>query len=170
MQDLRVFEKEFEDYDGYALSREDQCCLDVLTENTKRDKGGHEEMPLPFKEENPSLPGNYQISFRRAISLKHHFERRPMHYKLFCEFMPEIIWRRDCEQVPESQLKNTPRWYTWWFFMMMNCVGPSGMWDGCRKCESAPMDSIVVLRSCRDLPVLTTVVVRSPSSLFCHDP
>lgn len=57
---IKVFEADFTEKTGedISISQEDIKFLAKLKEGIKQKPNRHYEMPLPFKEERPSLPNN----------------------------------------------------------------------------------------------------------------
>jgi len=72
---------------------------------------GHCEMPLPFKEDRPSLPDNRKCADHRLQCLRKRFEKDKQYHKHYVTFMSETIARGDAEKVPEDQLDKSSAWY-----------------------------------------------------------
>ncbi len=110
---LKVFEADFtEKFSEEALiSQEDVKFLAKLKEGIKQKPNGHYEMPLPFKEERPSLPNNKVCAEHRLRCLKKRLKKDDQYQKDYVTFMEDIIARGDAEKVPESEVTNQTTWY-----------------------------------------------------------
>ncbi len=110
---LKVFEADFtEKFSEEALiSQEDIKVLAKLKEGIKQKPNGHYEMPLPFKEERPSLPNNKVCAEHRLRCLKKRLKKDDQYQKDYVTFMEDIIARGDAEKVPESEVTNQITWY-----------------------------------------------------------
>ncbi|XP_039475082.1 uncharacterized protein LOC120442538 [Oreochromis aureus] len=68
-------------------------------------------LPLPFKEDRPSLVNNRSCAEHRLKYLKRRFEKDNQYHKDYTEFMRETIERGDAERVPSVDLDKSPAWY-----------------------------------------------------------
>ncbi len=132
---LKVFEADFtEKFSEEALiSQEDVKFLAKLKEGIKQKPNGHYEMPLPFKEERPSLPNNKVCAEHRLRCLKKRLKKDDQYQKDYVTFMEDIIARGDAEKVPESE--NNPADHASRGLMAKELVesnwftGPSFLWQ-----------------------------------------
>ncbi|XP_037113011.1 uncharacterized protein LOC119126082 isoform X2 [Syngnathus acus] len=93
------------------ISQEDLRFLSIMEEGIKAKPDGRCEMPLPFKEERPSLPQNRICADHRLKCLRKRLERDEQYRKDYKTFMSEMIARGDAEKVTEEQLDKSPSWY-----------------------------------------------------------
>ena len=68
-------------------------------------------MPLPFKQNQPSLPNNKACAFQRLVSLERRLRRDQQYCADYVGFTKDIIARVYAEKVPEEELDNQPVWY-----------------------------------------------------------
>lgn len=105
---LKVFESDFTEKfsEEVLISQEDIKFLAKLKEGIKRKPNGHYEMPLPFKEERPSLPNNKVCAEHRLRCLERRLKKDDQYHQDYVAFMEDIIARDEAERVPESELTN----------------------------------------------------------------
>ncbi|CAM4729270.1 unnamed protein product [Leuciscus chuanchicus] len=110
---LKVFESDFTEKfsEEVLISQEDIKFLRKLKEGIKQKPNGHYEMPLPFKEEKPSLPNNKVCAEHRLRCLEKRLKKDNQYHKDYVAFMEDIIARGDAEKVPESEVTNQTTWY-----------------------------------------------------------
>ncbi|XP_056603346.1 uncharacterized protein LOC130420207 isoform X2 [Triplophysa dalaica] len=110
---LKVFEADFTEKfsEEVLISQEDIKFLVKLKEGIKQKPNGHYEMPLPFKEEKPSLPNNKVCAQHRLRCLGKRLKKDNQYHKDYVAFMEDIITRGDAEKVPESELNDRTTWY-----------------------------------------------------------
>ncbi len=74
---------------------------------------GHYEMPLPFRDKDPSLPNNKYVAQNRLKSLRRKLEKEATFRRHYSEFMQELIKNGHAEQVPASEVsaENGRLWY-----------------------------------------------------------
>ncbi|XP_048048490.1 uncharacterized protein LOC125269604 isoform X1 [Megalobrama amblycephala] len=97
---IRVLETDFKDIneEKMKVSQDDFLFLHKLKESIHKNKHGHFEIPLPFKER-PVLPSNKQLAMARLDHLKRRMSKDEMYKERYKEFMSEIIQRGDAEEV-----------------------------------------------------------------------
>ncbi|KAG1929293.1 hypothetical protein F2P79_023066 [Pimephales promelas] len=110
---LKVFESDFTEKfsEESLISQEDIKFLVKLKERIKQKANGHYEMPLPFKEERPSLPNNKVCAEHRLKCLGKRLKKDSQYHKDYVAFMEDVIARGDAEKVPESEVINQNTWY-----------------------------------------------------------
>lgn len=108
---VRMIERDFAFPNEEPSSQDDQRFLKTLKENIKINKEGHYELPLPFRSEEPRLPNNRSVAFKRLMSLKRKFEANPEHLRLYTEFMNQMFERNDAEMIPKNEEAPGTVWY-----------------------------------------------------------
>ncbi|XP_023815425.1 uncharacterized protein LOC111948165 isoform X1 [Oryzias latipes] len=110
---MKMLESDFNERSAEEaqLSQEDLRFMSIMEEGLKMKSNGHCEMPLPFKEDNPSLPDNKGCANHRLKCLKRRFERDKQYHKDYTNFMTEIISNGDAEKVPHDEINKSPAWY-----------------------------------------------------------
>lgn len=110
---IKVFESDFAERtsEEVPISQEDLQFLAKLKEGIKQKPDGHYEMPLPFKEERPSLPNNRACAEHRLRCLEKRLKRDEKYCKDYVTFMEDIIARGDAERVPETEMESQTSWY-----------------------------------------------------------
>ncbi|XP_057686666.1 uncharacterized protein LOC130912537 [Corythoichthys intestinalis] len=108
---LKVLESDFKDdnKDNKVASQDDILFLNTLKEGIYKNKQGHYEMPLPFKER-PYLPDNKQMATVRLENLKTKLSKDQRYKEQYVQFMSEIIERNEAEEV-HSEAKEGEKWY-----------------------------------------------------------
>ncbi len=66
-------------------------------------------MPLPFKEERPSLPNSKVLAEQKLKCLEKHLKRDEQYHKDYVAFKEDMIAREDAEKVPEIEINNNQR-------------------------------------------------------------
>ncbi|MES9904690.1 MAG: DUF1759 domain-containing protein, partial [Sedimenticola sp.] len=111
---LALMEREFSDsgVTGTDLSEHDRRFLTILSEGIHY-QDGHYEMPLPFRDKDPSLPNNKYVAQNRLKSLRRKLEKEATFRRHYSEFMQELIKNGHAEQVPASEVsaENGRLWY-----------------------------------------------------------
>jgi len=94
-----------------SMSQEDKKFLKTLEEGIHHREDGFYEMPLPFRNGEPSLPNNRQAALHRVLSLKKQFDKKPQYFQHYTAFMKEILERGDAEKIPDSEMDVPNQWY-----------------------------------------------------------
>lgn len=110
---IKVLESDFTErtVEDAHFSQEDLRFISIMEEGIRMKADGHCEMPLPFKEDRPSLPDNSKCAHHRLKCLRKRFEKDKQYHKDYVTFMSETIARGDAEKVPEDQLNKSPAWH-----------------------------------------------------------
>ncbi|KAK7925240.1 hypothetical protein WMY93_007550 [Mugilogobius chulae] len=110
---IKVLESDFNErkVEDSHFSQEDLRFISIMEEGVKMQADGHCELPLPFKEDRPSLANNRSCAEHRLKCLKKRFEKDKQYHKDYTEFMKETIERGDAEKVPSEDLDKSPAWY-----------------------------------------------------------
>nr|XP_054599707.1 uncharacterized protein LOC129164253 [Nothobranchius furzeri] len=110
---IKVLESDFNErkVEDSHFSQEDLRFISILEEGVKMKSDGHCELPLPFKQDRPSLANNRSCAEHRLKYLKRRFEKDKQYHKDYTEFMRETIERGDAERVPSVDLDKSPAWY-----------------------------------------------------------
>ena len=110
---LQLMERDFTEPSPTTerMSQEDLRFLKLMEDEARQDDKGYYEMPLPFKQGEPSMPRNRQAAMQRVTSLRHQFQKRPLYFQHYATFMQEIIERGDAELVPEDEIEAENSWY-----------------------------------------------------------
>jgi hypothetical protein len=74
---IKVLESDFSERgcEETTFSQEDLQFLAKLKDGIRQKQDGHFEIPLPFKQNQPSLPNNKACAFQRLVSLKRRLRR-----------------------------------------------------------------------------------------------
>lgn len=110
---IKILESDFNErgQEETTFSQEDLNFLAKLKEGIRQKQDGHFEMPLPFKQDKPSLPNNKSCAVQRLMSLKRKLRRDQQYCTDYLGFMEDIIARGHAEKVPEDEVDNQPVWY-----------------------------------------------------------
>ena len=110
---IRVLESDFNEKtaEDAHFSQEDLRFITTMEDGIKIKADGHCEMPLPFKEDRPSLPDNRVCANHRLKCLRKRFEKDKQYHKDYIAFMSETIARKDAEKVPAEEINKSPVWY-----------------------------------------------------------
>ena len=72
---------------------------------------GHVQLPLPWKQEPPHLPDNYEMDHKRLVSLKKRLDRENR-YELYDVEINKLLNKGYAEHVPPDELNVAPlKWY-----------------------------------------------------------
>ena len=95
------------------LSWKDRKFLDIMDRSIHKNESGHWEMPLPFREEKPFMPNNWDQAFNRLIGLLRTFKRNPETEKDYIEFMEKVVDQGHASPVSPDELEAKPGkvWY-----------------------------------------------------------
>ena len=107
---LRVLERDFGDQIEHRKeSQDDRKFMDILTDNIRMNDEGHDEMPLPMRDDHVVLPDHREAAVKRAQGLRRHLLRKPSYHADCVEFMQEMdseaIATKLLEQSCEFQFK-----------------------------------------------------------------
>ncbi|XP_072173968.1 uncharacterized protein [Diadema setosum] len=109
---LQMMEKDFHEIEGTdVMSQDDKKFLQIVRDGINQRDDGYYEMPLPFKNGEPTLPNNRQAAISRLKGLKSQFQKRPQYKEHYMTFMNEILQRGDAEKVPAEELSVENKWY-----------------------------------------------------------
>ena len=110
---IRVLESDFNERraEDAHFSQEDLRFITMMEDGIKIKADGHCEMPLPFKEDRPSLPDNRVCANHRLKCLRKRLEKDKQYHKDYITFMAETIARGDAEKVPAEEINKSPVWY-----------------------------------------------------------
>ncbi|XP_029109940.1 uncharacterized protein LOC108941786 [Scleropages formosus] len=99
MNVIRVLESDFKDVtgDGKTVSQDDLIFLDKLKESIVKNKQGHYEMPLPFRQR-PCLPDDKQLAEIRLSHVKKKFSTNERYKIDYINYVSDIIERGDVEE------------------------------------------------------------------------
>ena len=111
---VRMFELDFsEKQQGQtAISMDDQKFLKKVGDGIHL-VDGHYEMPLPFRETEPSLPNNKTLALHRLKQLENRLKKDEVYSTHYNAFMDGIIRHDFAERVPEKDLErqDSHMWY-----------------------------------------------------------
>ena len=88
------------------MSQEDKKFLSIMERETRQREDGHDEMPLPFRQERPVLPNNKPLALHRLRKLQTRLENDKRYREDYITFMNELIEKNYAERVPENELTN----------------------------------------------------------------
>lgn len=108
---LKILESDFKDdnKENRSVSQDDIFFINTLKEGIYKNKEGHYEMPLPFKER-PHLPDNKHMATVRLENLKGKLQKNPKYKEQYTKFMSEVIQNGDAEEA-HSEAKEGEKWY-----------------------------------------------------------
>ena len=108
---LKVLESDFKDdnKDDRSVSQDDILFLNTLKESIYKNKEGHYEMPLPFKDR-PHLPDNKRTATVRLEHLKRKLSKDQRYKEQYIRFMSEVIEKGDAEEA-HREAKEGEKWY-----------------------------------------------------------
>ena len=78
------------DSERMSLSTEDRRFLQIMKDSIKLIDGRY-EVPMPFREEHPSMPNNRSYAIKRAESVKRKLLSDDSHRKEYVQFMAKVI-------------------------------------------------------------------------------
>ena len=111
-QVCKILESDFsEKYKDNVMSQEDIRFLKIMSEEICQDHEGYYQMPLPFCENNPNLPNNESMAFKRLEHLKRRFQSNKKYYTDYKNFIEDILQHGDAEQVPPQEQEKNQVWY-----------------------------------------------------------
>lgn len=110
---IKALESDFNErgVEDAHFSQEDLRFISIMEEGIRIKADGHCEMPLPFKEDRPSLPDNRRCAEHRLKCLRKRFEKDKQYHKDYVAFMSETISRGDAEKVSREDINKRPAWY-----------------------------------------------------------
>lgn len=90
---IKVLESDFTErtVEDAHFSQEDLRFISIMEEGIRMKADGHCEMPLPFKEDRPSLPDNSKCAHHRLKCLRKRFEKDKQYHKDYVTFMSKTI-------------------------------------------------------------------------------
>ena len=96
-----------------GLSCEDHRFMEEMESNIHKNKTGHWEMPLPFRQENPHMPNNKIQATNRLNGLLRTLKRNPKMETEYLEFMEKVIDKGHASPVDQQNLQTKPGklWY-----------------------------------------------------------
>ena len=86
-----MLENGFDDQYDDKMSILDARFLDIMNKKTVVNESGHYEMPLPFPDDESSLPNNSQLAEKRLQSLRNQMARNANYNTEYMAFMDSII-------------------------------------------------------------------------------
>lgn len=86
------------------MSIADKRFMSIM-ESSKELRNGHYYLPLPFKDNDVTMPSNYQQAQQRVLSLKRKLERNAHYHKEYTTFLESVIEKGYAETVPSDELK-----------------------------------------------------------------
>ena len=89
-----------------TLSQEDKTFLKRLEEGIHQRSDDHYEMPLPLRDDMPSLPNNRSLALRRLHKLGERFEANMKYRDDYRTFMNDIIAKGYAEKVPKEEVSD----------------------------------------------------------------
>jgi hypothetical protein len=109
----RLFEGEFSDQKiAGEMTIQDQRFLSIVKEGIQQRTDGHFEIPLPFKEENITLPNNLQLAKKRLNHLRHKMVKDSEYRQKYTDFMEDMIVKGYAEKVPKNSTQEEKLvWY-----------------------------------------------------------
>ncbi len=87
-----------------GISIEDKKFLKMMNHSIVRDKDGHFQMALPFRNEDVQMPNNQQRAKLYALGLKRRLQRDQDLHQQYSDFMEDIKVKSYAEKVPEDEL------------------------------------------------------------------
>lgn len=72
------------------MSVEDKRFMSIM-ENSKEIRNGHYYLPLPFKENDITMPNNYQQAHQRVMSLKRKLEKNEQYHREYSTFLEGML-------------------------------------------------------------------------------
>ncbi|XP_063967807.1 uncharacterized protein LOC135157132 [Lytechinus pictus] len=83
-------------------SRNDLRFLEIMERQVHVSESGHYEMPLPFRDENPTLPNNRVLAEKRLNHLKTKFKKDPAYHEQYTKQMNTLFNSNYAEVASES--------------------------------------------------------------------
>ena len=95
-----------------GLSVEVRRFIDIMEQNTVKNKLGNWVAPLAFLHEVTHLPINCEEAYKRLKSTRRTLDRKPLMKQQYFNFMQKILDNGHAESVPSKDLVSTkPCWY-----------------------------------------------------------
>ncbi|XP_050413224.1 uncharacterized protein LOC126827753 [Patella vulgata] len=104
---LKILETDFSDLhscSNQTYSREDKQFLNKMSESIHLTSDNHYEMPLPFRDREPTLPNNRAHALQRLLPLRNKFKKDENYRRDYRQFMSDIISKGYAEKVPADEL------------------------------------------------------------------
>ncbi len=111
--DVEALESDFNErnYEDKYVSQDDVRFIQFLSDNIKQEEDGHYQMPLPFKNDNPSaLPNNKRLATVRLQHLKRKLSANKQYHDQYTAFMEEMVSKGDVETAPAAS-EGESVWY-----------------------------------------------------------
>ncbi|XP_022806800.1 uncharacterized protein LOC111343871 [Stylophora pistillata] len=93
-----------------TLKPEDKVALEALKKSIKCEDGRY-EVGVPWKEEKPFMPDNYETALRRLQNTEKHFCRYPEIGKCYSDVINQYQAKGCIRKVPEMDKKPSESWY-----------------------------------------------------------
>ena len=106
----RIF-RSHEDDDITGLSANDRKFIAQIQNNCTVNESSHIEMPLPFRDDQISLPNNKNAIYYRQKNTLNRLTNEPIKLKECLEFMQKNINEKHVEEVPENERNDKNAWY-----------------------------------------------------------
>ena len=139
-----IFERTKDD-EEIGLSREDHQFLDIMDKGFSRSEEGKWTAPLPFRNDRPKLPNNFQQAQKRAKNLAESLKRDPIKREHFVDFMGRILENNHAE-IAEPLPHEKERWYLP-IFGVYHPKKPSKIrvvFDSSAKCEGVSLNDVLL--------------------------
>ena len=111
---LNMFELDFSENcrKSESLSRDDMKFIHIM-EKGIRLENGHYEMPLPFRDDMPSLPKNKEVALRHLQCLRKRFHKDKRYCNKYTAFMRDLVDNKFAEKVAAEDIivRNGYEWY-----------------------------------------------------------
>ena len=105
---LNVLEKDFKDVEEViGFSKEDTRFKDI-TSTRRQVSDGRYEVPMPFKENLPTLECNIDFAEKRLSMLRQKMERDLLYKEEYTKFMNHVVDLNFCEPGPEEFVSSSP--------------------------------------------------------------
>ncbi len=109
---VEILESDFQERKcGKAMSQEDLRFMKIIEDGIHKDEEGFYEMPLPFKNNRPSLPSSKFMAEKRLAQLKRRLDKDPKYAEDYTAFVKEILKNGDAEVVPPHEVEDPRSWY-----------------------------------------------------------
>ncbi|KAK0131196.1 hypothetical protein N1851_034101 [Merluccius polli] len=98
--------------DDKEMSVEDKRFVTIAEQSIKL-QDGHYSIDLPFRNNSPVMPNNYQVAEQRLIGLKKKFNRSEQFRTEYTEFLEDVISKGYAEVVPQAEVQRSDGkvWY-----------------------------------------------------------
>ena len=105
---LNVLERDFKDVEEFVgLSKEDKRFYEI-TSTRQQVADGRYEVPMPFKENLPTLECNIDLAEKRLEYLRMKLERDSSYKEEYVKFMDHVIDLDFCEPLTEDRISSRP--------------------------------------------------------------